>query len=132
MTACNRQSVRVLIVDDQASVRLPIADDLAEAGFTVEGAETVAEALAAAARTPPDVVLLDLFLKNESGLEVARKLREGRGSPPLIIALSGHTAPEYVRGAGEAGCDFYLAKMCPREQLVAAIDDLVGIRQQVA
>jgi CheY-like chemotaxis protein len=132
MTAPDRKSVRVLVVDDQASVRMPISDDLAEAGFVVESAATVAEALAAAARARPDVVLLDLFLKNESGLEVARQLRGGEGAPPLIIALSGHTAPEYVRGAGEAGCDFYLAKMCPREQLIAAIDDLVGFRRRVA
>jgi CheY-like chemotaxis protein len=132
MTAPERKSVRVLVVDDQATVRLPISDDLAEAGFVVDSAATVAEALAAATRARPDVVLLDLFLKNESGLEVARKLREGAGTPPLIIALSGHTAPEYVRGAGEAGCDFYLAKMCPRDQLIAAIDDLVGLRKQVA
>jgi CheY-like chemotaxis protein len=132
MTAPERKSVRVLVVDDQASVRMPISDDLAEAGFAVQSAATIAEALAAAAQARPDVVLLDLFLKSESGLDLARKLRAGEGTPPLIIALSGHTAPEYVRGAGEAGCDFYLAKMCPREQLIAAIDDLVGFRRHVA
>ncbi|MFL5455931.1 MAG: response regulator [Myxococcales bacterium] len=124
-----RTGIRVLVVDDQASVRLPLCDDLGEAGFTVAGAASVSEAVAAARAQKPNVVVLDMLLGNESGLEVARALRtsaEGEDQP-LIIALSGHTASRFVRGAGEAGCDFYLTKTSSREELIAAIDGLLGL-----
>jgi DNA-binding response OmpR family regulator len=74
------------------------------------------------------VVVLDMLLGNESGLEVARALRTESGdSQPLIVALSGHTGSRFVRSAGEAGCDFYLAKTSPRAELIAAIDGLLGL-----
>ena len=128
MTVANRKGVRVLVVDDQASIRLPLSDDLSEAGFTVTSAANVAEALGTARAQKPHVVVLDMLLGTESGLDVARALRTESGdSQPLIVALSGHTASRFVRGAGEAGCDFYLAKTSSREELIAAIDGLLGL-----
>src|SRR4051812_12091076 len=123
-----RTGIRVLVIDDQASIRLPLCDDLGEAGFTVSAAANVAEALVAASAHRPHVVVLDLLLGTESGLDVARTLRNEPGDiQPLIIALSGHTGSRFVRGAGEAGCDFYLAKTSSREELIAAIDGLLGL-----
>jgi len=124
-----RTGVRVLIVDDQASVRLPLCDDLGEAGFTVAGAASVSEAVAAARAQKPNVVVLDMMLGTESGLDVARALRTSTGGEdqPLIIALSGHSTSRFVRGAGEAGCDFYLTKTSSRAELIAAIDGLLGL-----
>jgi len=128
VTGTHRNGIRVLVVDDQASIRLPLSDDLGEAGFTVSSAANVAEALGAARAHQPHVVVLDMLLGTESGLDVARTLRtESRDVQPLIIALSGHTGSRFVRGAGEAGCDFYLAKTSSREELIAAIDGLLGL-----
>jgi two-component system, OmpR family, response regulator len=124
----NRDGVRVLVVDDQASVRLALCDDLAQAGFTVSGASSVAEAVASARAHKAQVIVLDMLLGAESGVEVARKLRSEAGEEqPLIIALSAHSSSRFVRGAGEAGCDFYLTKSSPREALIAAIDGLLGL-----
>jgi DNA-binding response OmpR family regulator len=67
-----------------------------------------------------------MLLGNESGLDVARALRTGEDQP-LIIALSTHAALRFVRGAGEAGCDFYLTKTSSREELIATIDGLLGL-----
>jgi DNA-binding response OmpR family regulator len=128
VTVLNRSGVRVLVVDDQASIRLPLFDDLSEAGFTVTSAANVSEALGSARTQQPHVVVLDMLLGTESGLDVARVLRTEAGdTQPLIIALSGHTGSRFVRGAGEAGCDFYLAKTAPRDELIAAIDGLLGL-----
>jgi DNA-binding response OmpR family regulator len=128
VTVANRTGVRVLVVDDQASIRLPLYDDLSEAGFTVTSAANFTEAVGSARAQQPHVVVLDMLLGTESGLDVARVLRnEGGENQPLIIALSGHTGSRFVRGAGEAGCDFYLAKTAPREELIAAIDGLLGL-----
>jgi chemotaxis family two-component system response regulator PixH len=128
VTVSYRDGVRVLVVDDQASIRLPLCDDLREAGFTVSAAVSVEDAIGAARARKPHVVVLDMLLGTKSGLEVARSLRTESGdSQPLIIALSGHTGSRFVRGAGEAGCDFYLAKTSPRAELIAAIDGLLGL-----
>jgi two-component system, OmpR family, response regulator len=128
VTVSFRKGVRVLVVDDQASIRLPLCDDLREAGFTISSAVSVADAVGAAHAHKPHVVVLDMFLGTESGLDVARVLRTESGdSQPLIIAFSGHTSSRFVRGAGEAGCDFYLAKTSPRSELIAAIDGLLGL-----
>jgi DNA-binding response OmpR family regulator len=128
VTGSHRHGIRVLVVDDQASIRLPLCDDLGDAGFTVSAAANVADAVGAARAEQPHVVVLDMLLGTESGLDVARALRTGlRDVEPLIIALSGHTGSRFVRGAGEAGCDFYLAKTASREELIAAIDGLLGL-----
>jgi len=128
VTGTHRTGIRVLVVDDQASIRLPLCDDLGEAGFTTSAAANVAEALGTARAHKPHVVVLDMLLGTESGLEVARALRADPGdAQPLIIALSGHTGSRFVRGAGEAGCDFYLAKTSSRSELIAAIDGLLGL-----
>jgi len=128
VTGTHRTGIRVLVVDDQASIRLPLCDDLGEAGFTTCAAANVADALGTARANKPHVVVLDMLLGTESGLEVARVLRADPGdTQPLIIALSGHTGSRYVRGAGEAGCDFYLAKTSSRAELIAAIDGLLGL-----
>jgi CheY-like chemotaxis protein len=128
VTGTHRNGIRVLVVDDQASIRLPLCDDLDEAGFTVSAAANVADALGTARAHRPHVVVLDILLGAESGLEVARALRNDPGDiQPLIIALSGHTGSRFVRGAGEAGCDFYLTKTSSRTELIAAIDGLLGL-----
>ena len=128
VTGTHRNGIRVLVVDDQASIRLPLCDELGEAGFAVSAAANVADALSVARAQQPQVVVLDLLLGTESGLDVARTLRGEPGdNQPLIIALSGHTGSRFVRGAGEAGCDFYLAKTSSRAELIAAIDGLLGL-----
>src|SRR5947199_9529108 len=90
VTGTHRNGIRVLVVDDQASIRLPLCDDLGEAGFAVSAAANVADALSVARAQQPQVVVLDLLLGTESGLDVARTLRGEPGdNQPLIIALSG-------------------------------------------
>src|SRR4051812_50165844 len=61
-----RTGIRVLVVDDQASVRLPLCDDLGEAGFTVAGAASVSEAGAAGPAPKTEGGVLDQLPRNES------------------------------------------------------------------
>jgi DNA-binding NtrC family response regulator len=75
----------VLIVDDEPNMRWVLGKALEQAGYTVAVAEGGNEAVAALARTPADLVLLDLKLKGEDGLTVLRRLRERR--PDLVVML---------------------------------------------
>jgi two-component system cell cycle response regulator DivK len=125
--------VRVLVVEDYPVARKLYAGELAASGFLVDQAGDVEEALEVAHLRAPDVVLLDLELHGVSGLEFARILRADASlRMAVIIALSGHSQPEYIRWAREAGCDFYLVKPCQTEKLVATIDELLGVARTAA
>ena len=90
---------RVLIVEDSLFTRTVLTGALQSAGYTVDSAESLVEALEMARRNPPDVAVLDVFLdEGPSGLDVARALR-GRTDrlPTYIIAFSGHYASDAVR-----------------------------------
>jgi two-component system, cell cycle response regulator DivK len=125
--------VRVLVVEDYPVARRFFASELSAAGFLVDEAGDVDEALEVAHQRAPDVVLLDLELHGVSGLELARIVRADESlKMAIIIALSGHSQPEYIRWAREAGCDFYLVKPCQTEKLVATIDELLGTSRAAA
>lgn len=79
----------VLVVEDEALIRLNTIDILQEQGLTVLEAGTGADALALAARTPPDVLVVDVGLPDTSGVDLARKFRERQGGLPVIFA-TGH------------------------------------------
>jgi two-component system CheB/CheR fusion protein len=112
----------VLVVDDNRdgaqSLRLVLELHGHEVAVACDGAEAVA--LARAFR--PTVVVCDLSLPVMDGFEVARELRRSMpGERPCLVALSGHTLPDDVRRALEAGFDHHLAKPPDMERLQALI-----------
>ncbi len=121
------EPIGVVIVDDHSLVReglrslLAQFDDLSVIGE----AGTVADAVAVVSETAPDLVLLDLRLGDEEGVDVARQLRE-MGSTVTILMLSVHDTSRHLRDALAAGADGYLLKS------VAAADLAAGIRSAVA
>jgi DNA-binding NarL/FixJ family response regulator len=103
--------IRVLIVDDHAIVRQGIRQVLeAEPGFTVIGEAGDAEqAVAQAEAGVPDIVVLDVSLPGQSGLEVARRLKRLLPTT-MVLMLSVYDNTEYVLEAVRAGADGYLLK----------------------
>jgi PAS domain S-box-containing protein len=94
---------RILVVEDNADGREALAALLRLAGHEVAEAATGREALAAAERQPPEVVLLDIGLPDLDGYQVAAALRASLGDRVRLIALTGYGQPgdrERVRGAG--------------------------------
>jgi NarL family two-component system response regulator LiaR len=114
--------IRVLVADDHMVVRSGIRHVLeSEAGFEVVGeAASGAEALALAAELHPDVVVLDISMPDESGLQVAARLREGSDGPRILI-LSMHDNAEYVLESVRAGAHGYLLKDTAATELRSAI-----------
>ena len=68
-----------------------------------------------------EVVLIDLEMPGLSGHEVARRIRAGRGAPPLLIALTGHGRPEDRHRSFEAGFDTHLTKPVLSDDLLRVI-----------
>ncbi len=110
----------VLVVDDEHKITEVVRTYLEHDGYTVFVAETGEEALAAAQRLEPDLVVLDLMLPDLPGEEVARSLREV--SDVAIIMLTAK-ASEDERVAGlRLGADDYLAKPFSPRELVARVE----------
>ena len=85
-------ALRCLIVDDSESFLAAARDLLERGGLIIEGvASTSAEALERAAASRPDVVLVDIFLGEESGFDLARRLVEQDGSRSTVILISTHS-----------------------------------------
>lgn len=101
--------VRVLLVEDDATVREALARHLTHAGMTVTVAPTGPDALESYAAQPADVVLLDLMLPGLGGLEVCRRLRGIRPDLPVLMVTARGEEHERVQGL-QVGADDYVVK----------------------
>lgn len=93
-------------------------------GYAVLTAGSVAEAVAAAAATPPDVMLLDLSLPDGSGLDVVAALAAAARLPRAIVALTGHDDDDVRARCLAAGCRAVLVKPVPARELLATVQSL--------
>ena len=97
-----------------------LAQVLEEEGFTTRVAADGLRALEAAARLPPDLVVLDVLLPGLDGLAVCRELRARGLRMPVILLTARDAIPDRVAGL-EAGADDYVAKPFAFEELIARI-----------
>ena len=119
--------LRVLVVDDEASIRESLERALRLEGFAVETAAGGLAALEAVARSPPAVIVLDVTMPDLDGVAVLRRLRAGGVDVPVCI-LSARDEVE-DRGAGlQAGADDYLVKPFALEELFARLHALLRRR----
>ena len=125
--------VRLLVVDDFHLWRDCIKEhleghpDLHVAGFASDGLE----ALQKVEELQPDLVILDISLPKLSGIETARRIR--KFSPNCkILFLTGHSYPEMVRGALEAGGCGYVHKEDALTELLAGLEATLAGRQYLS
>lgn len=109
----------ILIIDDEAQIRKLLTITLESYDYNVQAAITAKEGLAAVASHPPDLVLLDLGLPDESGHAVLRHLREWYSNP--IIILSVQSMEEDIVKALDSGATDYLVKPFRTGELMARI-----------
>jgi DNA-binding response OmpR family regulator len=110
---------RILIVDDEASIRDVLARYLGQAGFATLEAVDGPQALQAARATPPDLLILDLMLPGMDGLKVCQALRETWAGPVLMLTARGEESD--TLDGFRAGADDYVIKpFSPREVVARA------------
>jgi DNA-binding NarL/FixJ family response regulator len=116
-------SIGILIADDQALVRAGFRMILEAEGDlrVLAEAKDGAEAVEAARRVRPDVVLMDIRMPTIDGLEATRRILAATNSPPRVLMLTTFDLDEYVFDALHAGASGFLLKDTPPEQLVAGI-----------
>jgi two-component system, OmpR family, response regulator len=111
---------RILVVDDESSIVDAVSTALRYEGFDVEEASTGRDALAAAARFEPDLVILDWMLPDIEGIEVGRQFRQ-QGFKAAILFLTAKDAVENKVDALRAGGDDYVTKPFSLAEVVARV-----------
>jgi len=101
--------VRILVVDDDRSLRDALRRALSLAEYEVDTAENGQQALGAAAATAPDAMVLDLGLPDMDGLEVCRRLRDAGNRLPVLVLTARDAVSDRIDGL-DAGADDYLVK----------------------
>jgi DNA-binding NarL/FixJ family response regulator len=124
-----RRDTRVLVVDDQFLIRAGLVGLLRAApGVEVVGeAADGEEAVEAAARTRPDVILMDIRMPGMNGIQATEHiLARAPDSAPRILVLTTFDLDEYVYGALRAGASGFLLKDSGPERLLAAVAAIGG------
>ena len=111
--------VTLLLVDDERTLREPLAEYLTGQGLVVREADSAAAARTLIASETPDLVLLDIMMPGEDGLSLCRHLVETRQLPVILLTAKGE-AMDRIIGL-EIGADDYVTKPFEPRELVARI-----------
>jgi two-component system, OmpR family, response regulator len=114
------ESLRVLVVDDEANIVEVLSMALRFQGFSVETASSGREALAAVTRFKPHLLVLDVMLPDMEGFDVASRLGAQRAGVPIIFLTARDSTEDKVRGLSGGGDD-YMTKPFSLEELIARV-----------
>lgn len=116
--------MRVLIIEDEATLRMQVCDRLRRDGYAVDAAGTAEEGVYMGKEFPVDVAVVDIGLPDFSGVDVIRRWRADDEDFPVLILTARGRWQDKVEGL-EAGADDYLVKPFHMEELLARLRALV-------
>ncbi len=116
--------MRVLVVEDDATIAGFVVKGLREAGFAADHAKDGRLGLAMALEQPYDAAIVDVMLPGLDGLSLIRTLRERGRQTPVLILSARHSVEDRVKGL-ETGSDDYLTKPFAFAELLARVQALV-------
>ena len=117
------EQTHVLVVDDDQRIRELLRRYLTEKGFLVSTAGDAADARAKLASLDFDLIVMDVMMPGESGLELTRSLRQIKSTPILLLTAMGE-AENRIAGL-ECGADDYLSKPFEPRELVLRINNIM-------
>jgi DNA-binding response OmpR family regulator len=120
----SNQKPRVLVVEDETSIRNGLCDVLLFRGFSVEAVEDGKLALAALQRERFDLVVLDVMLPELDGFSVCERVRAGGDQTPVLILTAKGSEDDILRGF-ELGADDYVTKPFSVRQFAARVQALL-------
>jgi Response regulator containing CheY-like receiver, AAA-type ATPase, and DNA-binding domains len=119
---------RILVIDDERSIRTTIQSILRDEGHETALCESGEEGLALYAREEFDLVLLDVWLPGMDGLAVLERMRSVNGSPPVIV-ISGHGSVETAVRATRLGAYDFLEKPLSLERVLLTVNHALADRK---
>ena len=122
-----QQRPLVLVVDGEQGVLEKTATVLGKAGFGCRCCATAEAAATAARAAPPDLIVCDLNLNGENGLEACRRIKEYPGLEDVpVMLLSGAQLPDVIGGSHAAGGGYCLRKPFSPAVLIELIDQALS------
>jgi two-component system response regulator MprA len=115
---------RLLVVDDDPDVRDSLERALRHAGYAVSTAVHGADALDSVARSPVDLIVLDVLMPMVDGFDACRRLRERGDATPVLVLTARDAVDDRVTGL-EVGADDYLVKPFALRELMARVRALL-------
>jgi DNA-binding NtrC family response regulator len=128
-------NARILVVDDEADIRELVQEILTEEGYTVGVAGNAAEARAACASQPPDLVLLDIWMPDTDGISLLREWQQTIGAALPVVMMSGHGTVDTAVEATRLGALDYVEKPLSLAKLLRTVRSALeegGRRRKVA
>ena len=117
---------RILLVEDDESIRESVRHVLQERGYEVITARDGAEGLMRVERDAPDLMILDMIMPRRSGLTVLERLHRSPMRRPKIIMVSAIEDPRQREFALARGVDRFILKPFDLDELAAEVDALLG------
>jgi len=115
---------RILLVEDEESLRLFVGDSLRSEGYCVDYASDGIEALEKALHSPVDLIVLDVMLPGKDGFDVCQALRSEGFSTPILMLTARSRTEDAVRGL-KIGADDYVTKPFEMKELMARVAALL-------
>ena len=116
----------ILVVDDELGIRALLSEILADEGHTVELAENAAQARVARERTPPDLVLLDIWMPDVDGITLLKEWGSAGLLTMPVIMMSGHGTIDTAAEASRFGASAFLEKPITLQKLLKAVDQALS------
>jgi two-component system OmpR family response regulator len=118
------ENVKVLIVDDEPNIRDLLSTSLRFAGFSVHAVANGADAVHAAEKGEPDIILLDVMLPDMNGFSVTKKLRSMGINAPVLFLTARDETEDKITGLTVGGDD-YMTKPFSLDEIVARINAIL-------
>jgi len=114
-------SQHILVVDDEAQIRELLALYLTKQGYKVSTASTSSETLAFVHQNPVDLVVLDIGLAEEDGLNLLARIKAGHPEVRVVMLTGMGFVEDLLHEAHEKGADGYVSKVLPLDELLLTI-----------
>ncbi|WP_111684483.1 response regulator [Winogradskyella tangerina] len=121
--------MKVLAIDDQQLVLLPLEKRLTNLGYTVQIETDANKGLNAFDTFQPDLVIVDINMPNISGFDIINHIRITRASETPIMILSGNTLDNNITKAFDLGVNDYMKKPLSLNEICARVKRLIGVPQ---
>jgi CheY-like chemotaxis protein len=120
----------ILVVDDEAPIRLLLEKILQSAGYRVTGVPDGIAALKVAREDPPDLAIVDLSMPGIDGFTVSSMFKRSKTFNVPVLVLSGRVIEKDVQTALKAGADAFIPKPVGREKLLASVAEWLAIGEK--
>ena len=115
---------KILIVEDEESILIPLEDNLRLEGYEVSSAKDGLQGLSMARERSYDLIILDIMLPEMNGFEVCRQIRQSRITTPILVLTAKSQEIDKVLGL-ELGADDYVTKPFSPRELLARVKALI-------